>query len=218
VGAHVRPIGAPPPGPVKSDSYRYVRLQADKKTPVAYDPCRPIHYVTRPQSAPADGQKLITEAIARVSAATGLVFTDDGPTAEGPDQQRNPFQPERYGDRWAPVLISWVTADENPDVAEDVAGLGGSYPMGLNGTPVVFVTGRIELDADQLAQVIKRPQGSELARAIILHELGHLVGLAHVNDKTQIMYPQTIPGVVDFGDGDLAGLSALGRGACVPAL
>ena len=50
----------------------------------------------------------------------------------------------------------------------------------------------------------------------MLHELGHLVGLDHVTAANQLMYPQTRPGVTDFGAGDLTGLAALGRGTCLP--
>ena len=55
-----------------------------------------------------------------------------------------------------------------------------------------------------------------MARAIVLHELGHLVGLAHVANPTQLMLPEASPGVVDFAAGDLTGLAQLGAGACVP--
>ena len=48
------------------------------------------------------------------------------------------------------------------------------------------------------------------------HEFGHLVGLDHVDDPTQLMYPSTSPAVSTFGGGDLAGLAALGSGACAP--
>jgi hypothetical protein len=161
---------------------------------------------------------LITDAIARVASATGLVFIDDGGTTEAPERKRSPFQPERYGDRWAPVLITWVTADENPDFAADVAGQAGSIPLGREGTPLVLVSGSVQLDAEQLSQRLTQPRGRRVARAVVLHELGHLVGLGHVNDKNQLMYPQTGVDLVDYGAGDLTGLAALGRGACVPQL
>jgi len=51
----------------------------------------------------------------------------------------------------------------------------------------------------------------------VLHELGHLVGLAHVSDPTQLMYPQS-SGVLDLAAGDLTGLAQLGAGECVPDL
>ena len=50
------------------------------------------------------------------------------------------------------------------------------------------------------------------------HELAHVVGLNHVDDAAELMYPEGIPGVVAFGPGDLTGLARLGRGQCFPGL
>jgi predicted Zn-dependent protease len=47
---------------------------------------------------------------------------------------------------------------------------------------------------------------------VMFHEFGHLVGLAHVDDKRQLMYPHT--GRPDFEDGDRAGLIALSQLPC----
>jgi hypothetical protein len=44
------------------------------------------------------------------------------------------------------------------------------------------------------------------------------VGLAHGDDESQPLHPQTVPGVTDFADGDLTGLVRLGWGACAPEL
>jgi hypothetical protein len=199
-------------------SYRFVAHQVDGKTPVAYDPCRPIHYVIREQGQPAGGAQIITDAVLHVSRATGLRFVYDGPTSEAPSRQRSSYQPTRYGDRWAPVLISWANAKENPDFVTDVAGEAGSAHTGLPNRPSAYVTGSVELDSGQLTSILQRPGGHQVVRAIVLHEIGHLVGLDHVTAASQLMYPKGQPGVTDFGAGDLTGLAALGRGACLPEL
>jgi predicted Zn-dependent protease len=49
---------------------------------------------------------------------------------------------------------------------------------------------------------------------VVLHELGHVVGLAHVDDARELMYRDNV-GQTSFGSGDLTGLAALGRGRCV---
>lgn len=161
---------------------------------------------------------MVTSAVALVSKATGLRFVFDGPTSEAPSRQRASYQPKMYGDRWAPVLISWVTPSENPDFAAGVTGEGGSTHTGLPNQPTAFVTGAVQLDAGQMAAILKRPHGKQVVRGIVLHELGHLVGLGHVTDTRQLMYPQSQAGVTGFGAGDLAGLAALGRGTCLPDL
>jgi hypothetical protein len=218
VGESSQPLGVPAPLAAASASYRFLAHQADGTTPVTYDPCRPIHYVIRQKGEPAGGEQIVTDAIRRVSRATGLRFVYDGATSEAPSRQRQSYQPDRYGNRWAPVLISWVTPNENPDFAADVSGEGGSAHTGLPNQPSAYVTGAVELDAGQLTSILKRPDGRQVVRAIVLHELGHLVGLDHVTAANQLMYPQIQPGMTDFGAGDLTGLAALGRGTCMPNL
>ncbi|WP_246078430.1 matrixin family metalloprotease [Modestobacter excelsi] len=211
------PLGTPMTPPAGGGSYAFVQHQDDGVTPVAYDPCRPVHYVVRPDNAPPGGETVIQSAVARMSQVTGLQFVDDGATDEDPTGQREAFQPDRYGDRWAPVLISWETVTEQPDFAADVAGLGGSQAVSAGDGPHVYVTGTVELDAADLTDFMTWPNGAAIARAIVLHELGHVVGLDHVVDPQQLMYASTSD-VLDFAGGDLTGLAQLGAGSCEPQL
>lgn len=216
--ASPQPLGEPPSVPFPRATYEFLDLQDDGTSPVAWDPCRPVHYVVRSGGTPPWGQALLTDAVHRVSDATGLRFVDDGATDEVPSATRPSFQPERYGDRWAPVLVSWETQLENADFATEVVGQARSVSMRQADGPAAYVTGQIRLDAETLGQLLSRPQGPELARAVIEHELGHLVGLAHVDDPMEVMYPRAGPVITQFGPGDLTGLAALGRGPCVPEL
>ena len=212
------PRGFPLWPPAGGGPHGFVSLQADGVTPVAYDPCRPIHYVTRPDGAPDGGEDVVRSAIERLSKVTGLQFVDDGVSAEPATIDRPIFQPDRYGDRWAPVLIAWETEEQNPALAGDTVGQAGSTAVSLGTGPRVFVTGTVSLDAGRMPEILAFRDGEETARAIVLHELGHLVGLAHVDDPEQLMYPEARREVPDFAAGDLTGLAALGRGPCVPEL
>ncbi len=218
VGSHDSPLGTPAPLDQASDSYRFVSDGRHDGQVTAYDPCRAIHYVTNSALAPEGWQDRLTGAIDRVSEATGLQFVYDGETEEAPSSTRTPFQPDRYGDRWAPVLVAWTTPEANPGLAGNVAGLGGSIAITMTGRSPVYVTGQIELDAPQLARGLGRSGADEMVRAVIEHELGHLVGLDHVDDPTQLMNPYMVPGHTDYAAGDLTGLSILGRGRCAPEL
>ncbi len=193
-------------------------LTTGNGSPVAYDPCRPVHYVVNDRTAPPEAKVLLEGALDRLSAATGLVFVDDGATTERPSELRAPYQPERYGDRWAPVLIAWSDPDEVAGLAGDVAGRAGSIPVSKDGSdgPTVYVTGTVTLDGPQVTQQLL-PHSPELARAVIQHELGHLVGLDHVGHETELMHPATSD-LTDWGPGDRAGLAQLGRGECHPDL
>ncbi|MEI4273436.1 peptidase [Klenkia sp. LSe6-5] len=208
------PLGTPPPAP-DSDSFGFIARQADGTTPVAYDPCRPVDVVLATDGAPAEAEALLTDALDRMTEVTGLQFRYAGPTDELPGSGRAAYQPDRYGDRWAPVLVGWRTPEQEPALAGEVAGLGGSASAGPAGGPLVYVTGSVTLDGPEYADLLADGD-TELARAILLHELGHVVGLAHVWDETQLMAATTRGGVLDFADGDLAGLAVLGAGACVP--
>ena len=44
-----------------------------------------------------------------------LRFVHDGGSAEPSTLDRRVFQPETYGDRWAPVLVAWETEEQNPE-------------------------------------------------------------------------------------------------------
>lgn len=78
-----------------------------------------------------------------------------------------------------------------------------------------YVSGVVYLDPIKIEE-IRREAGEAAARITLLHELGHLVGLAHVDDEAQIMFPRGNSTVVDYQVGDRAGLAALGRGPCQP--
>lgn len=210
------PLGMPPAVDRPAPDYQFLR--GDRDDPVAYDPCKPITYVIRPDGAPHGSESLIREAVDKVSAATGLKFVYEGVTDEAPVSDREAMQPERYGDRWAPVAISWSNPSEAPELEGSVAGVGGSMAVNIEDGPEVYVTGRLVLDAPELAKLMDGRGGKAMARAVIMHELGHVVGLGHIDYPGQLMSTHLTHGITEFKPGDLTGLAILGAGRCIPEI
>lgn len=210
------PLGTPPA--IARPSENFAVQRGDKADPVAYDPCRPITYVIRPDGAPDGSEGLIAEAVDAVTAATGLQFVYEGPTDEPPTVDREAVQKERYGDRWAPVAISWSDPSETPELEGSVAGVGGSMSVNIEDGPEIYVSGRLVLDAPEIARLIEARNGTDMARAVIMHELGHVVGLGHVEGPGQLMSTKLSPKVTKFQRGDLTGLALLGAGRCIPEI
>lgn len=206
------PLGKPRKPAVASGSYRFLATNEDG-SPVGYSPCRPLHYVVNAALAPAGAERLVDDAITTVSLATGITFINDGASAEAPSQARSPYQKDAYGDRWAPLLIAWTTPEEAPQLKGLVIGTGGSTHFSYDDGPKSFVTGSLELDSPQITEELTRADGAAYATAVILHELGHVMGLEHVDDPSQLMYPEI--GAPDgLAAGDLNGLQALGEAPC----
>lgn len=188
----------------------------ERGRPARWDPCRAIPYVVQAGWAPDSGRADLAEALARLSRVSGLRFAGEGDTDELPSSGRPSVQPERYGERWAPLLIAWV-----PAAATDL-GLGDGVP-GTSVTVAVpgpdgasIVSGQVALDATRRRAPGFGPGTTD--GEVLLHELAHAVGLGHVLDPTQVMYPQTTSSESAFGAGDRAGLAAVGAAAgCRPA-
>ncbi len=189
-----------------SGAYRFLSTRAGTDDPVGWDPCRPIAYQVNPQGAPDDWEALVGEAVATISDATGLVFEDEGPTDDRAFEDRF-----RAGVDPRPVLIAWATADEVPELGGDVAGLAGPIST-TDGVLTQYVTGRVVLDSEAFEEIERFRGAEEQHRAIVLHELAHLVGLDHVKDPTQLMYRTTE--VTRLGRGDLRGLALVGDAPC----
>jgi hypothetical protein len=197
--------------------YEFQHTQpGQKQTPVAFDPCRPIHWVYSPANEPADGLAIAQDGFTTLAGATGLKFVYDGTTAEAPERDRNAYLPDRYDrTRWAPVLVGWANESQFRDLVGHVTGVTRPDVVTLSDGRSVFVSGVVVLDAADLA-VTAVPDRS-IVRATMLHELGHLVGLDHTTDRTQLMFSETL-GVRDYANGDLQGLALEGSQACFPEI
>lgn len=188
--------------------YSFAMMQPDRRGPVTWDGCREIPYVVNPAGAPDGHLEIVAAAVGELERASGLRFRYDGTTDDRTFEDRaGPFGTT------APVLVAWATPEEVPALAGDVAGIGGAEARSVTPDRLVYVTGMVALDRDAFAAMDARPGGAALQRAVVEHELGHVLGLGHVDDPAQLMYAETT-GQRHLAAGDRAGLTVLGGGPC----
>jgi hypothetical protein len=114
------------------------------------------------------------------------------------------------------VLVAWAdVADVPAPHRTDVLGWATQTLMTHPTRQDVVVSGTVVL-ADDARRL--RPGFGPGRRwgNVALHEVGHLLGLGHSVHRGEIMYPDVAHARGEWGEGDLAGLAHLGRGAgCV---
>lgn len=203
IGMDDKRVGVVPESEWGRGSFEFSETQRESQEPVGYDPCRVIEVEINPDGAPDGYRDLVDTAIQHTSDASGLEFEVVGET------DRRDFDLVRGTGR-RPVLVAWSDEDEVPDLAGDVAGLGGSVTTDVGGR-LSYVTGIVVLDTDVFDGVPVLDSSGD--QAIVDHEFGHLVGLGHVGDPDELMAADNI-GRTTYGPGDREGLARLGGIDC----
>jgi hypothetical protein len=180
--------------------YQYVGTYA------RWDPCKPVTWYVNYANAPASARDDVPAAIAKVVAATGLDLRYGGETAVTQASQL-PNKPTATAN--AAIVITFQP------LGGGIGGLGGGSLTVVGGIPVVFSgTATINSSMSWRAGF----GGYNSLGTVLLHELGHVIGLGHIESEDQVMYPM-LTGFADFQSGDLAGLAELGaaKGCVLPA-
>jgi len=163
--------------------------------PVTWNHCQAIRYQVNPKSAPPSWKETVQAAIKDVEDASGFVFADRGTTVK-----TQLIGAGRYaGNEWEPVLIVWSDRYQDRHLDGTVVGLGGSRISVVNGVQR-FVIGQVSLDSSEKDPFV--------TRMVLEHELGHVLGLDHTSDSSQLMY-KGYHGQKGLGKGDIAGLQRL---------
>lgn len=207
----------------------YQSLSSSQNVVMRWNPCQiAITYrVNLGQAAStttgrAAALKDVKGAIARLSTATGIHYRYLGTTLRiptGVDWWRN------TGD--AELVIAWVNQNYAStrtslllrDSRGWLSGTAGwqSWRWGaFNGQPAgaAIVRGYVVLNAAQRSQYLAGFGAGRTRGELLIHELGHTVGLNHVGTTAQIMYPYMIKrSSANYQSGDRTGLAKVGRPA-----
>lgn len=180
-------------------------------SPVRWDPCAPIDLVVTDTGAPDGWRDDLDRAVAVANEASGLELRVIGDVDETPTGDRSPYQPDRYGPRWAPVLVAWSAPREGLPLRDVDRGLGIPVAVGSDGDRV-YVSGQVVLNVDRTDLQVGAADRRTAWGATILHELLHVLGLGHVDDPTELMATFPGEGPIELGPGDRTGLAAVGAG------
>jgi hypothetical protein len=180
------------------------------KPRVRWDSCRTIRWTFNPSKSPTRALRQLRKGFRRIHLATGLDFRYVGRT----DQKANPYgsRLERSG-----LIIGWRSARDYAPFRRypDTAGLGGNtYYSGYreaNGAKVYrAVKGGVVFNASMRDELSNGFGRGATWGEVIIHELGHVIGLGHPRSEKQIMYYSMSRRDADWGAGDLAGFRRLG--------
>jgi hypothetical protein len=179
------------------------RASAGRVEPTRFDPCAPIPYRINYAGAPRRARALVAAALGRARAATGLTFTYAGSYAGVPfSRQSNGGLPSTG------IGFAWTTAGQVRGLAGSAIGLGGGgWSAGARRTSSGVVI-------DRAFRYRSGWTGTNSIGGLLLHEIGHALGLEHVNDRTQQMYPRDIGAPNgNYNRGDLTALRKVGLDA-----
>jgi hypothetical protein len=216
-GASPSPSPTPGTEPRRKVDGRFRFLERVGGVPVRWDPCQTITYAINADDADSPIAPDLRRALQRVTEVTGIRFESVGTTREG---FLHAYQRMRFARviRRAELILIWVDHDDYREILRRLHDPRPSIAFaktmkGLYANRDQYFGGIIVMDDDATSV---RGFGSTYAHgAVLLHELGHIMGLDHVKDPDQLMYSGRNPrwNLHDFGPGDLEGLRLLGEDA-----
>jgi hypothetical protein len=183
--------------------------QADPQyTPFHWNPCKPIRYVINMNGYDESYRAVITEDITRVATATGFQFNYVGDSTVIPveaDPWGHPVNDFVNGTAPYDIIISLANETITDLVPGSLAGLTWPNWVRYPDKDGRFFVASITMDmGDLFGRAVWAGDGFG---PVLLHELGHAMGLDHVVDPYQVMFAGAAPTSPNtYGAGDLRGL------------
>lgn len=181
--------------------------------PVRWNPCAPVRWTANLAGAPRGGLAVLKAAVARVAAASGTTWVYVGPTTTTPTSA---VLPRTARSSYPPVVLGWTDARSSDLLRGQPKGVLAMTRTAWFGVrkPDGSAVAALRSAVVAFDRTKRLPLGGAVSwQAVALHELGHVMGLAHVGDRRQLMATVLPRTVADLQPGDRAGLVRVGRAA-----
>ncbi|HZT64902.1 MAG TPA: matrixin family metalloprotease [Acidimicrobiales bacterium] len=204
------------PQPARSEIADHTFLFPDGRggSLARWNPCQPIRYAVNTSDLPSFGLADLQAALAQVTAATGIRFEYVGTTDFVPSGSPVDSYPAGVD-----AVVGWVSAAQFPLFASPTeAGYGGAQWVPSTSGGGVITHGYALVSG---AAITRGAVGAGFSSGVgeghlLLHEVGHMMGLGHAANPADVMYPtNTLSSATSYGPGDLAGLRQLSSGGCL---
>lgn len=174
--------------------------------PVRWNPCTAIHWRFNPAGAPTSGLTVVKQSLASIALATGTAWVYDGTTTSVPTKSWLPTNATQR-----PVLIGWTTPTASNLLSNQAKAV---LAVTQNSWVPVQGQGKVLASVVALDRTDSLPiTGPRSWRTVVLHELGHAMGLGHAGSSGALMNSQLSSTLASLASGDLLGLTKVGRAA-----
>jgi hypothetical protein len=199
---------------------------------IRWDPCTTITYAANVRyaggspRARAHAEADVQEAMARAARRTGLTFKYVGRTTEIPKDAGASWSDRQSA---AEIVIAWVDQSRSASSSNLLMSSGGSSVSGtggwvwkawtMNGAwQLAIGRGFVVLNAADNRRYVPGFGSGYTRGALLMHEIGHALGLDHVGSTRELMYPQMLDRkAATYKAGDRTGLEKVGDTlGCIP--
>jgi len=195
---------------------------------VRWNPCQTITFAVNARLAGKSERAThkaiadVREAFRRAGKRTGLTFKYTGRTGEIPNNRAS--TPWSTRQKSAEIVVAWVDQGRASFRTNLLTRVGSGYASGVGGWMLrgwpndrgrwTSAVGRgfVVLNASHNRRYESGFGAGVTRGALLLHELGHALGLGHVGRTSELMYPTILRRQhSNYKSGDEQGLAKLGR-------